>query len=80
MSDLVETHSGHRVHEKPLRFQMQGVWHTVVQVLSRWQEPGRLCFTVSAEDGRHYLLEYNQENDVWKVSIFKERRAVPSSS
>lgn len=70
LSDLVETHSGARVHERPLRFQTQGVWRKVIQVLTRWQEPGHLCFTVSADDGRRYLLKYNQENDVWKVSIF----------
>ncbi|MFZ2087514.1 MAG: hypothetical protein WAU47_02980 [Desulfobaccales bacterium] len=70
MSDLVETYSGARVHERPLRFRMQGVWHTVIQVLTRWQEPGHLGFTVSADDGRRYRLKYNQENDFWKVSIF----------
>uniref|UniRef100_A0A7C3V3X7 Uncharacterized protein n=1 Tax=Desulfobacca acetoxidans TaxID=60893 RepID=A0A7C3V3X7_9BACT len=69
MSDLVETYSGHRVHEKPLRFRRQGVWLAVVQVLSRWQEPGALGFTVLADDSRKYFLKYNQENDIWKVSI-----------
>ena len=62
MPDLVETYSGHRLHETPLRFQLQGTWHTVVRILARWQEPESLCFTVLAEDGRNYSLEYIQAN------------------
>jgi hypothetical protein len=69
LSDLVETYSGHRLHERPVRFQREGSWYTVVQVLDRWQEPGALCFRVLAGDGQKYLLEYNREDDFWKVGI-----------
>ena len=79
MSDLVETHSGYRLHERPLQFQSQGVWRTVVQILSRWQEPGALGFTVLADNGQKYILEYNQENDIWKVGPAGPRKAIPSS-
>jgi hypothetical protein len=79
LSDLVETYSGHRLHDRPLRFQLKGTWHTVVQVLSRWQEPGFLCFTVSAEDGQRYSLEYNKEKDIWKVGISRPGKSIPSS-
>jgi hypothetical protein len=77
LSDLVETYSGHRLHEAPLRFQLQGAWHTVVQVLARWQEPELLCFTVLAEDGQKYSLEYIKEKDIWKVSTYRPRKVVP---
>jgi hypothetical protein len=79
LPDLVETYSGHRLHDRPLRFRLQGSWHTVVQVLSRWQEPGSLCFTVLAEDGLKYSLEYNKENDIWKVGLFRPGKSIPSS-
>jgi hypothetical protein len=69
LADLVETYSGHRVHERPLRFQFEGSWKTVVNILSRRREPGLLGFTVLADDGRHYGLYYNQEDDVWEVAI-----------
>ena len=69
MCPLVETYSGHRLHERPLRFHWQGTWQTVVQVLSRWQEPGALRFTVLAADDQVYFLQYNQENDIWKVDF-----------
>jgi hypothetical protein len=69
LSDLVETYSGHRLHERPVRFQSQGIWRTVVQILSRWQEPGALGFTVLADNGQKYTLEYNQEHDIWEVGL-----------
>ncbi len=71
MSALVETYSGHRLHERPLRFRREGTWYQVVQVLARWQEPGVLGFRVLADDGQKYVLEYIQEQDIWKVSNFQ---------
>ena len=70
MSTLVETYSGHRLHERPRRFCQEGGWYKVVQVLDRWQEPGVLGFKVLAEDDQKYILEYNKAQDVWKVSKF----------
>jgi hypothetical protein len=69
LAEQVETYSGHRLHERPLRFTVQGSWLKVVQVLYRWQEPGILGFTLLAEDGHKYTLEYNQEQDLWKAGL-----------
>jgi len=77
LNDPVETYSGHRLHDRPLRFQRGGSWHTVVRVLARWQEPEFLCFTVLAEDGRKYTLQYSKEKDIWKVDIVRAERPVP---
>jgi hypothetical protein len=71
LSPLVETHSGHRLHERPRRFRHEGVWYTVVRVLARWQEPGVLGFRVLADDGLKYTLAYNQEQDTWKISSYQ---------
>jgi len=79
LSDPVETSSGHRLHDRPLRFRWQGAWRTVAQVLSRWQEPEALGFTVLADDGQKYILEYNQENDIWKVGISRRGKPSPHS-
>ena len=67
MTEQVETYSGHRLHERPLRFTFQGAWLKVVQVLCRWQEPGILGFTVLAENGQKYKLCYRQAQDIWKA-------------
>jgi len=63
----VETYSGYRVHERPRRFTCQGEWLEVRRVVSRWQEPEMLCFTVSANDSRRYLLKYRPQRDAWEV-------------
>lgn len=72
MADIVETYSGHRLHERPRRFQVEGAWKTVVNILSRRRQPGTLGFTVLADDGRRYALNYNQADDVWKVTILPQ--------
>ncbi len=69
MADLVETYSGYRLHERPLRFRVEGSWKSVVKILSRWREPEGLGFTVLAEDGRQYRLNYNQKDDLWEASL-----------
>jgi hypothetical protein len=63
----VETYSGYRVHERPRRFTRHGEWLEVRRVVSRWQEPGNLCFTVTADDSRRYLLKYRPQRDAWEV-------------
>jgi len=75
LSDLVETYSGHRLHDRPLRFQLNGSWKTVDKVLSSWQEPESLGFTVLAEDGQRYALKYNRESDFWEVVIISRPAA-----
>lgn len=65
----VETYSGYRVHERPRRFTWQGEWLEVRRVISRWQEPENLCFIVTANDSRRYLLQYHFHRDAWEVLI-----------
>ncbi len=77
MSDPVETYAGHRLHVTPRRFQLAGAWHTVVRVLARWQEPELLGFTVLAEDGRKYTLQYIKDQDIWKVDIQHPGKPLP---
>jgi len=74
VSDLVETHSGHRLHEWPRRFQREGTWYQVSQVLARWQEPEALHFRVLADNGQIYHLEYNLSQEIWKVRPERQRR------
>jgi len=69
LTEQVETSSGHRLHERPLRFTVQGTWLQVVRVLARWQEPGVLGFTVLAEDGQKYTLWHTPQQDHWKAAL-----------
>jgi len=67
MSDIVETYSGHRLHERPVRFLWDGTWRTVTQVLDRWQEPEALHFKVRTEEGEEFHLLYHRTRDSWEV-------------
>jgi len=67
MSDLVETYSGHRLHERPVRFWREGAWKTVAQVLDRWQEQEALHFRVQTAEGDEYHLQYHSARDSWEV-------------
>jgi hypothetical protein len=73
----VETYSGYRVHERPRRFTWQGEWLEVQRVVSRWQEPGNLCFIVAANDSRRYLLKYHYDRDLWEVLICRDSDSRP---
>jgi len=74
---LVETYSGYRVHERPRRFTWQGEWLEVRRVVSRWQEPENLCFIVTANDSRRYLLKYHYDRDTWGVLICRDSDSRP---
>ena len=65
----VATYSGHRLHERPLRFTWDGKWLEVRQILEQSYGPGRLRFKVAAADGRRYLLTYDQNGDFWEVEV-----------
>ena len=73
----VETYSGHRVHEQPRRFTFQGDWLEVRRVLDRWREPEVLCFSVAAQDSRHYLLKYRPQADTWEVRLWRASEPTP---
>jgi hypothetical protein len=56
MDPRVETYSGYRADERPVRFVWQGRTFEVVEVLERWREPDYACFRVKTNDGKRYLL------------------------
>ncbi len=74
----VETYSGYRLHERPLRFSWCGDWLAVHRVLARWQDPESLCFTVSASDSCAYLLKYYSCRDAWEVQVLDGSGSCPA--
>jgi hypothetical protein len=40
----------------------------VAEVIDRWQEPDRRCFTVRDEDAVRYVLRYHEEEDEWSAT------------
>lgn len=69
----VETYSGYKADERPLRFWLGGRSYEVREVLDRWYGPGDTWFRVRAEDGCHYVLRHRHfgEEDFWSLEAFR---------
>ena len=56
MTARIESHSGYKADERPLRFDWNGRTLPVKRVLGQWLEPEEACFRVLADDGQEYIL------------------------
>jgi len=72
---MVETHSAGRLHQIPLEFSIEGLKkrYLVREVESSWieldNESGaeNLHFKVLADNGRHFVLIYDEQQDIWEI-------------
>ena len=68
----VETYSGYKADERPVRFDWNGKTLEIERVLSRWLEPDEVCFRVLANDGNDYVLRrqvgVSHANDGWAIT------------
>ena len=77
MRTQVATYSGHRLHERPLRFLWEEQWLEVREILEQGYSPGSLFFKVVAVDGRVYRLQYQEGTDSWEAGICAPRPRRP---
>jgi len=63
----VSCYSGHTYAERPESLIWEGIEHKVKQVAKEWQEPGARLFKVVTEDGRVFILSYNERGDEWSA-------------
>jgi hypothetical protein len=61
----VVCYSGHTYAERPVSLIWEGLEHKVKQIEKEWQEPGARLFKVHTEDGRFFVLSYNERGDEW---------------
>lgn len=71
MNVEVESYSGHKADERPLRFRLGDRWLAVVDVVDRWYDPEAVFFRVTAEDGATYILKHEERADVWSLEAFR---------
>jgi len=64
---LVTCYSGQIYAERPASLIWQGIEHKVKQIEKEWQEPGARLFKVRTEDGRLFILSYNDRGDKWSA-------------
>ncbi len=70
----VESYSGYRADERPVRFVLSGRKYEVVEVEDRWYSPGTTCFRVVAGDGNRYVLRHEEAQDEWSLEAFRAER------
>ena len=72
MTVEVESHSGFKADERPLRFRLGERWLVVEEVVDRWYDPGAVYFKVRAEDGATYILRHVEGSDIWTLEAFRQ--------
>jgi hypothetical protein len=70
----VESHSGYRADERPVRFVMNGSKYEVVEVEDRWYSPQLTYFRVATSDGSRYVLCHDEKLDLWSLEAFRAVR------
>ena len=72
----VESHSGRKADERPLRFWLKGRQHQVEAILDQWYDPKSIFFKVRADDGNLYILrqQTSTPDAIWELVSFRESR------
>ena len=76
MSELVvrvETYSGFKADERPLRLCLGDRTLEVAAVEDRLYSPGETHFRVLTADGDRYVLRHTEAQDVWTLGAFRAR-------
>lgn len=68
----VESYSGYRGDQRPLRFFLRGRVLEVRDVEDQWYSPSARFFRVHASDGNIYVLRHDEEADEWSISAFRK--------
>ena len=63
----VTCYSGHTYAERLESFVWEGVKRMVKEVVKEWQEPGARLFEIRTEEGRMFVLSYNERGDEWSA-------------
>ncbi len=64
----VETYSGYRADERPVRFELDGRRLKVERIVRQWRTPEKVFFKVEAEDRQIYTLAYDVASGEWEIT------------
>jgi protein-tyrosine-phosphatase len=72
----VRCYEGYRACESPRSFSRQGRTYRIAEIVDRWYEGNQESaadavdyFKVEVEDGKRYILRYNQMTDRWGIMV-----------
>jgi len=69
----VETYSGFKADERPLRLHLGDRTLEVAAIEDRWYSPGETYFRVLAADGDRYVLCHVEAQDVWTLTAYRAK-------
>ena len=63
----VESYSGYKADERPLRLHLADRTIQIVAIEDRWYSPEASYFRVLVEGGDRYVLRHEEAQDVWSL-------------
>jgi hypothetical protein len=70
----VETYSGYKAEERPVRVTIDGSALEVAEIEDRWYSPGATYFRVRLADGERYVLRRIDAQGVWVIEAYRSSR------
>ena len=67
----VETYSGFKADERPLRLHLGDRTLEVAAIEDRWYSPGETYFRVLTSEGDRYVLRHTEAQDVWTLTAYR---------
>jgi hypothetical protein len=67
LSVRVESYSGYKADERPMRLHLGDSVHEIIALEDRWYEPGATYFRVLVEGGDRYVLRHEEAQDLWTL-------------
>ena len=67
----VQSYSGRKADERPVRFQLGEEEYVVDEVVDQWYGPDATFFKVRADDGNLYILRHRSGEGEWSLESFR---------
>jgi hypothetical protein len=67
----VETYSGYKADERPVRVTVDDRVHEVAEVEDRWYSPGAIFFRVRLANGERYVLRRIEAQGTWVLEAYR---------
>lgn len=67
----VESYSGYKADERPLRLKLGTQTLEILEVEDRWYAPGETYFRVRVADGDRYVLRHIEAQDTWTLEGYR---------
>ena len=74
LSVSVESYSGYKADERPMRLIFKERIQEVIEIEDRWYSPGETYFRVRVQTGEHYVLRHIEAQDTWSVEAYRSDR------